>query len=84
MRSGCLARSDFVRYALLDGLREEIRLGENPLRLGLIASTDTHNATPGATAEDRFIGHRGTDDDTPENSSSSGLTPAASSSVAAA
>lgn len=76
MRSGCLARSDFVRYALLDGLREEIRLGENPLRLGLIASTDTHNATPGATAEDRFIGHRGTDDDTPEKQlSSGGLTP---------
>jgi hypothetical protein len=76
MRSGCMARRDFVRYALLDGLREEMRLGENPLRLGLIASTDTHNATPGATDEDRFIGHRGTDDDTPEKQlSGGGLTP---------
>lgn len=76
MRSGCLARRDFVRYALLDGLREELRLGENPLRLGLIASTDTHNATPGASAEDRFIGHRGSDDDTAEKQlSAGGLTP---------
>lgn len=76
MRAGCMARRDFVRYALLDGLREEARIGENPLRLGLIASTDTHNATPGAVAEDAFIGQRGTDDDTAEKQlSSGGLTP---------
>lgn len=76
MRSGCFAQRDFVRHALLDGLREEVRIGQNPLRVGLVASTDTHNATPGAVAEDTFIGHRGTDDDTPEKQlSGGGLTP---------
>jgi len=54
-----------VRGALLEGLLEDARLGVNPFRLGMLASTDTHNGTPGAVAEDRFIGHRGTDDDTP-------------------
>jgi hypothetical protein len=63
--SGCLSRLDFVRGVLLAGLQEEQRLGVNPYRLGIIASTDTHNGTPGATAEASFVGHRGTDDDTP-------------------
>jgi hypothetical protein len=48
---------------LLEGLKEEARLGVNPYRLGIIASTDTHNATPGAVAEDRFEGHHGKEDD---------------------
>jgi hypothetical protein len=65
VNGGCYSRRDFVRGALLTGLKEEERLGVNPLRLGIIASTDTHNGTPGATDEDRFLGHRGTDDDTP-------------------
>lgn len=76
MRAGCQSQRDYVRYALLSGLREEMRLGVNPLRLGFIASTDTHNGTPGATAEASFIGHRGADDDTPEKRlSAGGLTP---------
>jgi hypothetical protein len=54
-----------VRGALLEGLEEEDRIGVNPLRLGLVAGTDTHNGTPGAVAEDAWIGHRGTDDGTP-------------------
>jgi hypothetical protein len=62
---GCLSRLDFVRGVLLAGLQEGQRLGVNPYRLGIIASTDTHNGTPGATAEAAFVGHRGTDDDTP-------------------
>jgi len=64
-RLGCYSMHDFVRGALLTGLRESERIGVNPFRLGIIASTDTHNGTPGAVREDRFIGHRGTDDDTP-------------------
>ena len=63
-RMGCFARRDFLRNALLDGLKEEQRLGVNPFRLGFIASSDTHNGTPGAVSETRFIGHRGTDDNT--------------------
>jgi hypothetical protein len=62
---GCVSRLDYVRGALLAGLKEDERLGVNPYRLGIIASTDTHNGTPGATTEATFIGHRGTDDDTP-------------------
>jgi len=51
---------------LLAGLEEEERLGVNPYKLGIIASTDTHNATPGAVAEDLFAGHLGNEEDTPE------------------
>jgi len=63
--TGCLSRLDFVRGVLLAGLQEQTRLGVNPYRLGIIASTDTHNGTPGATTEATWMGHRGTDDDTP-------------------
>ena len=63
--AGCVSRRDFVRGALFEGLKEAERIGVNPLRLGIIASTDTHNGTPGAVEESRFIGHRGEDDDTP-------------------
>jgi len=63
---GCVSRLDFVRGALLAGLQETDRLGVNPYELGIIASTDTHNGTPGATQESTFMGHRGTDDDTPD------------------
>ncbi len=60
---GCVSRLDFVRGALLEGLGEYERLGVNPYRLGVIGSTDTHNGTPGAVAEDRWLGHRGSVDD---------------------
>ncbi len=49
----------FVREALLDGLEIEARLGVNPYQFGIIASTDTHLGAPGATEEDRFLGHGG-------------------------
>ncbi len=65
-RTGCQSRRDFVRYALIDGLREQQRIGVNPIALGFIASTDTHNGSPGNVEESSFIGHRGLDDDTPE------------------
>jgi hypothetical protein len=49
----------FLREVLLDGLEIESRLGVNPYRFGIIASTDTHLGAPGATEEDRFLGHGG-------------------------
>jgi hypothetical protein len=61
---GCFSRLDFLRGALLEGLREDARLGVNPYRLGVIASTDTHNGAPGSIEEEDFIGHRGATDDT--------------------
>jgi len=48
---GCSSRTDFVRYALLEGLREEERIGVNPYPFGFIGSTDTHTSTPGAVSE---------------------------------
>ena len=61
----CAARSDYLRGALSDGLAEQQRLGVNPLRLGVIASTDTHNGVPGAVAEDQFEGHLSAAEDEP-------------------
>lgn len=56
---GCLSRRDYLRGALLEGLREEARIGVNPFRVGFIASTDTHNGTPGSVDEDAYVGHVG-------------------------
>ena len=71
-RRGCVSRHDFARGALLEGLAEVERIGVNPFQLGFIGSTDTHNGTPGFVGEETFIGHRGTDDDTPEKRLSRG------------
>jgi len=48
---GCTSRLDFARYALIEGLREEQRIGVNPYAFGVIAATDGHDATPGAVEE---------------------------------
>jgi len=62
---GCQARTDFVRYALIEGLREAGRIGVNPYQMGFIGSSDAHNANPGDTNEQSFEGWRGALDDTP-------------------
>ena len=53
---GCTSRLDYVRYALIEGLREDARIDVNPYKFGMIGSTDTHRGTPGATAERDFVG----------------------------
>jgi Protein of unknown function (DUF3604) len=57
---------NYVRNVLKEGLVQEQQLGVNPFRLGLLGSTDTHNATPGATEEGDFgaNGHLGIRDHT--------------------
>lgn len=57
---------NYVRNALREGLEQEQLLGANPFQFGLIGSTDTHNATPGATEERDFgaFGHIGLRDGT--------------------
>jgi hypothetical protein len=50
---------DYVRSALLRGLRLDRELGANPLGFGLIASTDTHLGTPGLVSERGHPGHGG-------------------------
>ena len=47
---GCTSRNDYVRYALIDGLREKERLGINPYQFGFIGSTDSHTAAPAPSA----------------------------------
>ncbi len=54
--AGCVDRTDFVRSALVVGLQEEMETGVNPVKLGIVASTDTHTATPGAVAEEDWRG----------------------------
>ncbi|MGH9888809.1 MAG: DUF3604 domain-containing protein, partial [bacterium] len=41
----------FVRYILREGLAQEARLGVNPFKFGLVASTDTHLGASGAVDE---------------------------------
>lgn len=54
---GCVHATDFQRSGLLVGLEEEQEIGFNSVKLGVIASTDTHTATPGAVAEEDWRGH---------------------------
>ncbi|NQX87469.1 MAG: DUF3604 domain-containing protein [Halioglobus sp.] len=53
---GCQSRLDFARYALIEGMLEAARIGVNPYRFGFVGSTDSHNASPGDVAEDRYNG----------------------------
>jgi hypothetical protein len=53
------AASNFVRNALVRGLRQQASLGANPFKYGIVASTDTHIAAPGLTEEKNHPGHGG-------------------------
>jgi hypothetical protein len=55
----CVSPRSYVRYALTEGLREEERLGVNPFKFGLMASTDTHNGLAGGVEERSWPGHLG-------------------------
>ncbi|MFQ5548171.1 MAG: DUF3604 domain-containing protein [Woeseia sp.] len=54
---GCVHETDFLRSNLLTGLADEREIGVNSAKLGVIASTDTHASTPGATDEQNWGGH---------------------------
>ena len=49
--AGCVDPTDFQRSGLLVGLKEAQEIGANPIKLGIIGSTDTHTATPGGVSE---------------------------------
>jgi hypothetical protein len=55
----CISPRSYVRYALTEGLREEARIGVNPFKFGLMASTDTHNGLAGGVDERSWPGHLG-------------------------
>lgn len=61
-----------VRDGLGLGLEMRARGVDNPLVLGIVGATDTHNGNPGATAEDEWRGHGGDGEDTPEDRLSNG------------
>ena len=63
---GCVSRVDYVRYALIEGLREAERIGVNPYKLGITASTDAHIANPGDVDERTYEGWSGVSDDSAE------------------
>jgi len=54
--AGCVHPTDFQRSALVVGLAEEDRIGVNPIKLGIIGSTDTHSANPGGLKESDWQG----------------------------
>jgi Protein of unknown function (DUF3604) len=60
----CRSRLNYIRSTLIEGLKEEERLGVNPFKFGLSSSTDTHNGLGGGVAEKTFPGHLGFGDDT--------------------
>ena len=51
--------ASFIRESLGQGLLFQDDLSVNPLKFGVIASTDTHLGTPGAVDENTFQGHGG-------------------------
>ncbi len=61
----CLSQRDFLRHALVEGLRMQAEVGVNPFELGIIAATDSHDGTPGAVDEKSFHGGFGAADATP-------------------
>ncbi len=52
-------RSVMVREALKQGLVTQTKIGVNPLKYGIVASTDTHLGTPGLVEEQGAKGHGG-------------------------
>jgi hypothetical protein len=45
---------EYARPALLEGLRQEEKLGANPFKFGLVGSTDNHTALPTSREDNNF------------------------------
>ncbi|HWU67997.1 MAG TPA: DUF3604 domain-containing protein [Stenotrophobium sp.] len=61
----CVAPLDMARNILADGLAIDSTLGVNPMQMGFIGSTDTHNGDPGDVSESNYPGHGGILDNDP-------------------
>ncbi len=57
--TSCIHQTSMARDGLKFGLRLKNKLGFNPLKFGMIGSTDTHNSTPGDAEEWDFRGASG-------------------------
>ena len=53
----CLSSNDYVRGAMLEGMKVEQTGQANPFEFGFIGSTDTHISAAGAVEEDGWEGH---------------------------
>jgi len=49
-----MLRKEYARSALLEGLRQEDKLGVNPFKFGMVGSTDNHTALPTSREENNF------------------------------
>jgi len=58
-KTGCAFETGFVRQGLKVGLELERELGFNPLQVGFVAATDSHNSNPGDVEEWDFPGAAG-------------------------
>lgn len=56
------AKANFVRAAVIEGLRYQNSLDVNPYKLGFVGGTDSHNGTPGDVAESGYVGSHGAAD----------------------
>lgn len=58
--SGKIAKENYMLYreygrgALLEGLKQEVALGVNPFKFGMIGSTDAHGAIPSSREENNW------------------------------
>lgn len=57
--TGCAFETGFVRQGLKVGLELEQELGFNPMQVGFIAATDSHNSNPGDVEEWDYPGATG-------------------------
>ena len=57
--TGCAFATGFVRQGLKVGLELDQELGFNPMQVGFIAATDSHNSNPGDVEEWDFPGAAG-------------------------
>ena len=57
--TGCAFETGFVRQGLKVGLELDRELGFNPMQVGFIAATDSHNSNPGDVEEWDFPGPAG-------------------------
>lgn len=61
MLQGCVSRFNYLRHVLPEGQADAEQLGVNPFKLGIIAGTDSHTATPAAGLESSYRGSHGHD-----------------------
>jgi len=57
--TGCAFQTGFVRQGLKVGLELEQELGFNPLQVGFVGATDSHNSNPGDVEEWDYRGSAG-------------------------